>query len=73
MRRRDILKSALAAPALAALNIVAAETEAGAEICPAGGPRHACDPVWTTADVTRDHARLVPEGIPQLYRARRVA
>jgi peptide/nickel transport system substrate-binding protein len=59
MRRRDILKSALAATtALAAPNIVAAETKRVLKFVPQADLA-TLDPVWTTADVTRNHAHLV--------------
>ncbi len=59
MRRRDVLKSALAgATALAAPNIVAAEAQRVLKFLPQADLA-TLDPVWTTADVTRNHAHLV--------------
>ena len=59
MRRRDVLRSALAgATALAAPNIVAAEATRVLKFLPQADLA-TLDPVWTTADVTRNHAHLV--------------
>jgi peptide/nickel transport system substrate-binding protein len=59
MRRRDILQSALAVTAaLAAPNIVAAETARVVRFVPQADLA-TLDPVWTTADVTRNHAHLI--------------
>ena len=59
MRRRDVLRSALAgATALAAPNIVAAQAKRVLKFLPQADLA-TLDPVWTTADVTRNHAHLV--------------
>jgi peptide/nickel transport system substrate-binding protein len=59
MRRRDILKSTLAgATALVAPNIVAAQPARVLKFIPQADLA-TLDPVWTTADVTRNHAHLV--------------
>ena len=59
MRRRDVLKSTLAgAAALAAPNIVRAESQRVLKFLPQADLA-TLDPVWTTADVTRNHAHLV--------------
>src|SRR4051812_26529083 len=60
MRRRDVLKSTLAgvAAALAAPNIVRAQTQRVLKFLPQADLA-VLDPVWTTADVTRNHAHLV--------------
>src|SRR3984957_19297995 len=59
MRRRQILQSALAgATALATPNIVAAQPARVLKFIPQADLA-TLDPVWTTADVTRNHAHLV--------------
>ncbi len=59
MRRRDVLKSAMAAAgALAAPNVVRAEAQQVLKFLPQADLA-VLDPVWTTADVTRNHAHLV--------------
>ena len=59
MRRRDVLKSTLAGAAvLAAPNIVVAESQRLLKFLPQADLA-TLDPVWTTADVTRNHAHLV--------------
>ena len=59
MRRREFLRSALAgAAALAAPSIGLAETQRVLKFLPQADLA-TLDPVWTTADVTRNHAHLV--------------
>ncbi|MEJ0020205.1 MAG: ABC transporter substrate-binding protein [Acetobacteraceae bacterium] len=59
MRRRDVLRSTLAgAAALAAPNIVKAQAARVLRFLPQADLA-TLDPVWTTADVTRNHAHLV--------------
>ena len=59
MRRRDVLKSAVAAAgALAAPNVVRAQAQQVLRFLPQADLA-VLDPVWTTADVTRNHAHLV--------------
>src|SRR6202042_3478542 len=59
VRRRDILKSALAGTtALALPNIVVAQSQRVLKFIPRADLA-TLDPVWTTADVTRNHAHLV--------------
>jgi peptide/nickel transport system substrate-binding protein len=59
MRRRDVLKSTLAGAAvLATPNIVRAEAQRVLKFLPQADLA-TLDPVWTTADVTRNHAHLV--------------
>lgn len=57
MRRRDVLKSAVAV-ALANPAIARAETQQILKFLPQADLA-VLDPVWTTADVTRNHAHLV--------------
>ena len=64
MRRRDILRSALiGATALAAPNIVTAETQRVLKFLPQADLA-TLDPVWTTADITRNHEQ---HGFDLLY------
>jgi peptide/nickel transport system substrate-binding protein len=59
MRRRDVLRSALVgAAAAAAPNIVAAQAKRVLKFVPQADLA-TLDPVWTTADVTRNHAHMV--------------
>ena len=59
MKRRDVLKSALAgATALAAPRIARAEAPPVLKFIPQAALA-SLDPVWTTADVTRNHAHMV--------------
>ena len=59
MRRRDILKSALVGTtALALPNIVVAQSQRVLKFIPQADLA-TLDPIWTTADVTRNHAHLV--------------
>ena len=59
MKRRDVLKSTLAgAVALAAPRIAHAEAQRVLQFIPQSDLA-SLDPVWTTADVTRNHAFLV--------------
>ena len=59
MRRRDVLRSALiGATALAAPNIVAAETQRVLKFLPQADLA-TLDPVWTTVTVSRNHGFLV--------------
>jgi peptide/nickel transport system substrate-binding protein len=72
MRRRTLLTSALAgAGALAAPALVRAETKSVLKFVPQADLA-TLDPVWTTADVTRNHAYMVFDslyGIDNNYRA----
>ncbi len=59
MRRREVLRSTMAGvAALAAPNIVRAEAQRVLKFLPQADLA-VLDPVWTTADVTRNHAHLV--------------
>jgi len=59
MRRRELLESTLAGAGVLALpNIVAAESRRVLKFLPQADLA-VLDPVWTTADVTRNHAHLV--------------
>jgi peptide/nickel transport system substrate-binding protein len=59
MKRRDVLKSTLAGAAvLAAPRIVRAEEQRVLRFVPQADLA-SLDPVWTTADVTRNHAHMV--------------
>ena len=59
MRRRDVLRSALAgATVLAAPNIALPQSQRVLKFLPQADLA-TLDPVWTTADVTRNHAHLV--------------
>lgn len=59
MRRRDLLKTALAgASALAAPRLAQAESQRVLKFIPQADLA-SLDPVWTTADVTRNHAHMV--------------
>src|SRR5580765_4889573 len=59
MRRRDVLKSALTgATVLAAPNIALSQSRRVLKFLPQADLA-TLDPVWTTADVTRNHAHLV--------------
>ena len=59
MRRRDVLKSALAgATALAAPRIVQAEGAKTIKFMP-HADLASLDPVWTTADITRNYSLAV--------------
>ena len=59
MKRRDVLKSAVAgAAALAAPAVVRAEEQTTLKFIPQSDLAN-LDPIWTTADVTRNHAHAV--------------
>ena len=59
MQRRDVLKSALVgATALAAPRLARAEAQRVLKFIPQADLA-SLDPVWTTADVTRNHAHMV--------------
>jgi peptide/nickel transport system substrate-binding protein len=59
MRRREFLKSTMAGTAaLAAPNIASSQTQRVLKFLPQADLA-VLDPVWTTADVTRNHAHLV--------------
>jgi peptide/nickel transport system substrate-binding protein len=59
MKRRDVLKAAVAAPTLlAAPSLVRAAGQSVLTFIPQSD-LPSLDPVWTTADVTRNHAHLV--------------
>ena len=63
MKRRDVLKSALAgASALAAPRIARAAAPSTLKFIPQADLA-SLDPVWTTADITRNHAYLVYDGL----------
>jgi peptide/nickel transport system substrate-binding protein len=59
MRRREVLRSVLAGAATVAMpNIVAAQAKRVLKFVPQADLA-TLDPVWTTADVTRNHAHMV--------------